>query len=188
MLAYTKGISKEEFVAEMRAHQEADRLMKGTYWKEDLNKGCAVGCAIHSIAKIKHLQLNKSEHSNYETHLGIPEWLARVEDTIFEGLPDERSKSWPLEFSEAINSGADLDKIKAPFLVMVLKSTLSTFDHDQYPDVKNCIDGSIALWQRDDLYSDSWHKEAEAAAMAAWPAAKYEYFADELLKLIKECK
>lgn len=38
--------------------------------------------------------------------------------------------------------------------------------------------GSITLWQRDDIGSEDWHKTA-AAAM-------YDYFADELLKMLAE--
>jgi len=36
-------------------------------------KGCAVGCTIHS-----------SKHSDYELELGLPSWLAYLEDGIFE--------------------------------------------------------------------------------------------------------
>ena len=43
---------KNRFVAEMRRHRDEDRVIQGTY--ADLDgpewRGCAVGCAIHSMA------------------------------------------------------------------------------------------------------------------------------------------
>lgn len=205
MKAYTGTVTKTEFVKELERHQKADLFLKGTYSAGE--KGCAVGCSLKSIAIIKGIKLDPSDHKEYETHLGIPEWLARVEDTIFEGLPLERSKSWPVEFATAIKEGSNLEKIKGPFLIMVLKSTLDTFDHEEHPDVKAAIDGSIELWQRDDIGSEEWHKAAAeawaaadaaaraaaaaaraAAAAEAWADARYEFFADELLKLLRECE
>jgi hypothetical protein len=97
--------------------------------------------------------------------LQIPEWLVRLEDKIFEGLSEEESKEWPLRFSEAINEEADLDKIKPAFLVYVLESI---------PGMHEVVHRAIALWKRDDLYSDAWKKESRAiyddAADAAYAA------------------
>ena len=126
---------------------DADNLIRGVGWDE--GKGCAVGCTLENY-----------DHSQYPIELGIPEWLARVEDTLFEGMSFEKSKTWPKDFLEAINVGADLEKAKAPFLIIVLKSTLDTFNHSQYPEVKNAIDESILLWQRDDIGSDDWDNPA----------------------------
>ena len=110
MQAYTCGITKEAFVAEIRKHMEADNFIKGTY--SNGRKGCAVGCSLKSVNKLKNKRMSVSNHKAYEQHLGIPEWLARLEDILFENLSLGRSKVWPLEFSEAINQGADLEKIK----------------------------------------------------------------------------
>src|SRR5271166_6347579 len=90
---------KEKYILRVKQHQELDEIIKGQYCEN--GKGCAVGCTIHS-----------KEHSSYETELGIPEWLARVEDTIFEGLPNEVAETWPLNFLSSINLGANLDNIK----------------------------------------------------------------------------
>lgn len=54
-----------------------------------------------------------------------------------------------------------------------------------FSDVKRAIEGSIALWKRDDIGSDEWRRTAGAARAAA-EAAKYDYFADKLIKLLKE--
>jgi hypothetical protein len=149
---------KEFFIKRVAQHIAADHLVRGVGYenKNGVIRGCGVGCT-----------LEKYDHSAYETELGIPEWLARVEDTLFEGMSDEKSRTWPEKFLEAITPGADLEKVKGPFLVIVLESALKTFDHEKFPDVKKAIDGSIALWKRSDIGSDEWTKAAWAAARAA---------------------
>ncbi len=64
---------KRRYLKRVRAHAKTDELIKGTYW--DNGKGCAVGCTVHS-----------GDHKAYETELGIPAWLAHLEDVIFENL------------------------------------------------------------------------------------------------------
>src|ERR1700730_6830463 len=90
---------KAKYLKRVKDHFKADEIVKGKYWEN--GKGCAVGCTIHD-----------SNHKLYETELGIPEWLARVEDTIFEGLPNERAKLWPEQFLKAIKPGKNLNKIE----------------------------------------------------------------------------
>jgi hypothetical protein len=100
MQAYSQTITKKEFVAELKKHQKADNFKKGGYW--DGEKGCAVGCSLKSIDTVKNLGLKQfNMHKDYETHLGIPEWLARVEDGLFEGMSLKKSKTWPVKFAEA---------------------------------------------------------------------------------------
>ncbi len=199
---------KDKYVSRVEAHIKADHLIRGEGWTG--NKGCAVGCT-----------LEKYDHQAYETELGVPEWLARVEDTLFEGMGEKKSRTWPKDFLEAIPIGVDLGRVKPKFLIMVLESVLTSFDHEKFPEVKKCVDASIALWKRSDIGSDEWNKaaawaawaaawaaRAEAAAeAAAWAAAwaaraaaeaaawaaraeaaKYDYFADELLKMLRDCK
>lgn len=150
---------KLKYLERVQLHAKMDEIIKGQYWQG--GRGCAVGCTIHS-----------SEHANYETELGIPEWLARLEDCIFEGLPNERAKLWPEEFLSAINIGADLSKVEAPFIIFILKSTLDNFDHKEYPDVKSAIDTCINLYERGDLNK----------------SAAYVKFANKLLELLRGCE
>lgn len=144
MKAYSMGITKEQFVNEIKAHQLADNFIKGNYTKG--KKGCAVGCSIKSINKLKGKRLAPSDHPQYENHLGIPEWLAIIEDNFFEEVSLERSKTWPLEFSEAINQDADLSKVKLPFIVYILQQNLLTLYglETDNSDVKEAIDQSRA--------------------------------------------
>jgi hypothetical protein len=151
---------KAKYLKRVRAHQKADEIVKGQYWTE--GKGCAVGCTIHS-----------SSHNAYETELGIPEWLARVEDVIFEGLPNDRAQKWPSQFLNAIKVGADVNKVEAPFVIFILESLFSTFDTEKYLDVKKAIEGCIELYKEGDLApSDRWNAARNAARNAAESAAR----------------
>ena len=98
---------KQKYIDRVRAHMIADEIIKGLYWEN--GRGCAVGCTIHG-----------SDHQKYEDELGIPTVLARLEDSIFEGLPNHLSKMWPLEFLEAIEVGADLSWIWPKFVIWLM--------------------------------------------------------------------
>ena len=167
MKAFKGKVNKDQFIKEIKWHMEHDAFMRGTYTEGKKNnfKGCAVGCSINSINKLLGTAYEYDEHIDMAETLQIPEWLVRLEDKIFEGLSEKDSKEWPLRFSEAINEGADLDKIKPEFLVYVLESM---------PGAHEFVHRAIALWKRDDLYSNAWRKESCAvyddAADAAYAA------------------
>lgn len=235
MLSFTNTIeTKEQAVANAIFHRDHDMLIKGTYQQGTGKefKGCSVGCTYNAYeGKVDAANL----HALSAPVHGIPEWLTRLRDTLFEGVSDARRNNFHVEFFEAIPIGIDEitfeKKVKAPFLILILESALTSFDHAKFPDAKAAIDGSIALWQRDDIGSEDWNKAAEAAAgaaaraagaagaaeTAAWAAAraawaaeaaagaaraaaraawaagaagaaeaeKMDYFADELIKLLK---
>ena len=161
---------QKKFLNRLAAHAKADEFIKGIYWEN--GKGCAVGCTIHS-----------SDHYQYEKQLGIPEWLARVEDRIFEHLPNAQAKKWPVDFLNAINIGSDLNKIKGPFLIFVLESALETFDNKKYSKCAKAILAVIALWTKYPMgqtleNSAEWRDAAAyAAADAAAAAAAAAYAA-----------
>src|ERR1044072_6143915 len=146
---------KTKYLKRVRAHQKAEELIRGVGW--ECGKGCAVGCT-----------LEEYNHAKYETDLGIPEWLAHVEDTLFEGMSVEKSKTWPEEFLKAAPVGAKLDKIKGPLMVIILKRALTTFNQEKYPDVKTAIDRVIACWEN----QKTTPEEFEGAAWAARAAAE----------------
>ena len=170
-------ITKKEFVKNLKWHQEQDAFVAGAYDAEDglAFKGCAVGCSIHSIQlalKTKE-DLKYSDHSLYERYLGVPAWIAHLEDTIFEGLPVDRQKTWPVEFGEAINVGADLDKIKHPFLIFLMEENLKTldaleFDREEFKDVADSIEQTKKAIELTIKYHRA---QNEAARSAAWSAA-----------------
>ena len=90
LLAYFgKDSIKQKYVNRMKNHIKADELVRGIGFEDC--KGCAVGCT-----------LDNYNHKSYETELGLPEWLARLEDTIFEGMSEEKSKQFPLLLLQSI--------------------------------------------------------------------------------------
>ncbi len=110
--------------------------------------------------------------------LGIPEWLARLEDCIFEGLSKKRSKKWPLEFSDAINIGADLNKIKIPFIVFILEQNILCQEIQLHnlnlsKNIKKIIKDVIKVNKKMITAQISKNKELILQAKAAaWSAAR----------------
>jgi len=98
---------KDEYIKRLQDHYDADEIVKGVYWED--GKGCAVGCTLHS-----------DDHKAYEVELGIPEVLARLEDSIFEGLSPKDAKEFPLNFLNAVNVGSDLSQVGDKFLHWLL--------------------------------------------------------------------
>lgn len=52
--------------------------------------------------------------------MGIPRVLARLEDGIFEGLPNEVAKDFPLRFLNAVKVGSDLSLVAPKFMHWML--------------------------------------------------------------------
>jgi hypothetical protein len=149
---------KKKYLARVKAHRLADQIVKGTYWAE--GKGCAVGCTVHS-----------GKHASYETELGIPEWLARLEDALFEGMPDEDAQKWPETFLAAIPVGADLEPIKAKILMYILKSSLRHVDAVRFPRVVAVIENVIKLYKSGTATAEDFAKARQEAYDGAYAAA-----------------
>ena len=124
---------KSKYLRRVRAHEKADEIIHGKYWED--GKGCAVGCTIHS-----------PKHDAYETELGIPMALARLEDTLLEGQANGKSKTFPARFLSAIKPGADLSRVQWQFLHWVLTEELAGRDHPLVRDaIKQCADVLVPL-------------------------------------------
>lgn len=172
LLAYHNDpLIKAKYLMRIQKHMDADDLIRSVGWYDE--KGGAVGCTVEAY-----------DHSKYPIELGIPEWLAHVEDTLFEGMSLEKSKTWPRDFLDAISPGDDLNRVKVPFLIVVLTSALgmqesnTNFDEFKFPEVKLRIEQSkqslrtvIGLLKRNDVSQEEWDA-ADAARDAAWSAAR----------------
>ena len=145
---------KLKYVSRMSAHQEADELVRGTYWND--GKGCAIGCTVHS-----------ADHDKYETELGMPEWLARLEDGIFEGMSVAASRQFPLDLLSAIPVGfAKWDNLYHGFCAYVLRD-ICKFDKTKHPDVAAAVDAIIRLHEKWTEVSDLEWMEATQSAWSA---------------------
>jgi hypothetical protein len=140
---------KAKYLKRVNAHARADAIVQSYgYWND--GKGCAVGCTLHS-----------SNHSAYETELGIPTALAWLEDTVFENLPNALAKTWPARFLKAVPVGADLSLVVSRFLYWLMNRNLQTVGKNS--PVAPCI---IAVR---DLYGE--RLAGKEPAFSAWRAA-----------------
>ena len=141
------------------AHQKADELIRGTYW--DDGKGCAIGCTVHS-----------SEHKAYETELGMPEWFARLEDAIFEGMSHKASCRFPMRLLSAIPVGfAEWDRLYHKFCAYILRDVCK-FDRTKYPDVAVAVDDIVRLHEQMTESDDQAWLAARSTAESARRAAE----------------
>ena len=179
---------KESFLEEVIKHRKADMILQGTYGKENGKwSGCAVACSLRSLAIIRgdKLKTEYNNHADYEKYLGVPEWLARLEDTIFEGLPREDAIKWPEKFAKAIPVGVNLDPVKWRFCAYILKENIDRVLSLDIPDElkKQVVDAirQVLAVHETTLKTGLW------ARSAAWSAA-YKKYAKHLLKLLREAK
>lgn len=197
MKAYQNKITKAEFVAEMKRHQEADSFMRGTYVSNRAHRGkfrgCAVGCGIESINRTKGLKIFYSDHEGLAEALGIPVWVAHLQDKIFENISFERHKSWPVEFAEAIQEGTDLNQIEVPLKIFILEDVLKVFDgKDDEWGCKRAVEKMIEALRYGDKHKiaeAAWAAEAAEAAEAVGAVrVEWDRYADKFLELARGLK
>lgn len=164
MLAFHSDVNlKEMKLAQVRAHEAADEIVKGKYWER--GKGCAVGCTIHG-----------SNHAAYETEMGIPRMLARLEDCIFEGMSNEAAKRFPARFIAAIQPGADLSLVGWQFLHWLIVDVTERYGNEKTrPGVAAAIEVLRKKAAGEPVNASEAcdaRRQAEAAREAAWAAAR----------------
>jgi hypothetical protein len=182
---------KADVIARVTAHAIADEIIKGRYWED--GKGCFIGCVLHS-----------DKHSEFETRYGIPTWMAKLCDVIFEGLPNGEAKKFAVEFWEAAPIGVDLNPLQHQFAVFVQRENLERVQSlDIAEALKTEVIGVIRRVMElhaKEFAAESAAKEfaAESAAWsaaesAAWSAAEsaawsaaFIRYRDELLWLLRE--
>jgi hypothetical protein len=161
---------KSALIKELKWHKEQDKIIQGTY--ETDGKYCAVGCSIHSLNLKKGTTFITIDHSIYETQLGIPVALARLEDTIFEGLTKIKCAEFPLKFIQAIPVGANLAMVAPKFIIFVLEDCLKNAE----PDGVKAITTVIKLWSSvvagKNPKQAAWSAARSAARSAAESAAR----------------
>lgn len=180
---------KEKYVQRFAAHRAADDVVQGMGYEN--GRGCFVGCT-----------LNDYDHSRFPIELGWPEWLARLADSIFEGLPKKKAPQFGTDLLTAVPIGADLQKVQAPFLISIHLRNLARLSGNTDPYAEQCrsaIQGVIQYLQTEfDNDSAAWSVGAAAlaaesaasaasAGAAAW-AAESKLQAESLLSIIRKLK
>ncbi len=139
-------VLREAFIAEMDWHRDQDKIIAGKY-REGTNgdfRGCFIGCAVHSLAKLRNEPLNTSEHQLLETLLDIPVELAHLADAIFESLTSDKRVQFAVDLPRAIQAGADLGMIIPHFLYWALTDDVKP---TRYPQFQPFIDAVVALYE-----------------------------------------
>lgn len=180
---------KAKYIERVRQHRIAEHLTKGLGWNPETSKGCAIGCTLEAY-----------DHSRYPIELGLPEWLARLEDAIFEGLPVSEAQAWPESFLEAIHPGADLEPVSHKLairrmdrLIALQESNLGKHVEidpvirqtiDALRAVRRCHEAeacgnvcdvpawSAAARAARSAAESAWSAAAESAAASAWSASR----------------
>jgi hypothetical protein len=163
---------KAKYLRRVRAHAKADEIVAGQYWEN--GKGCAVGCTLHS-----------NQHAAYETELGIPEVLARLEDGLFERIYKHDAafaKSWPEKFLKAPKPGADLSMVWPRFALWLLVDPKDGVLRFAKTDkTRKAINGVADLYKRwiggVKPKRNEWLKARNCAYDAAYYAANAAYYA-----------
>jgi len=182
LTAFHHDPSLKDFVLhQLVQHRETDKLVQGRYWQD--GKGCAVGCTLEAVRLRNHApSIDHEAHNLYESELGVPRALARLEDRIFEGLPNAAAQLWPERFITAIAPGADLAMVVPRFLFWLLDDELPQHVKDKYPKTKAALADVTALyreWIDTDRKPDRdrWVKARAALDDAADADAAYAYAA-----------
>ncbi len=130
---------KDAVVARVKEHQRLDQITQGQYWEQDSDgifRGCGIGCVLHS-----------GTHIDFERQLGLPIFLAYMDEHIFESLPLAQAKWWPLRLMEAMPVGVDLTLICPRFIYWLLSDPDGIRQHADSRIVK-IIDGLIPLYMQ----------------------------------------
>ena len=145
---------KQKYLDRIIAHEKADEIIKGTYWKN--GKGCAVGCTLHS-----------ADHGNYEPELGIPSWLGHVQEILFEGLP--RHKTFPRRFLQSIPVGfSDWTTLYHDYVIFLLRDICPPIKN---PKAKAETDHLIYLHETRETDPEVWY----AATDTCYPGTPINY-------------
>ena len=212
---------KETLIKLAKQHAEQDQYIKGEYGgiSGGVFKGCSVGCSINDLNLMTEGQTSDyGDHAYLADKLGIPIFITRLQDCIFEGLPQDKSILWTERLFSAIPVDADLSNVTPKFLKFILEScliyvndfteqenaikqTISVMDNwieageldkDAADAAAYAADAAAAAAARAaaDAAADAAAYAAAAAAAAARAAADavYEKYADKLIELIKECE
>jgi hypothetical protein len=154
---------KAKYLKRVKAHAKADEIIRGRYWEN--GKGCAVGCTIEG-----------NQHNRYETELGIPEAIARLEDTLFEIMPAEDAMKFPVRFLEAVPVGADLSLVPAKLIVFILDDALRVKEVKEDKVVTTAVKDVRDLWQKTvegkEVESAAWSAAESVAESVVWSVAE----------------
>lgn len=144
---------KEKYVNRLKEHRRLEHLTQGVGWEN--GKGCAIGCTLEAY-----------DHSLFRTKLGLPMWLARLIDNIFEGLRKERAEQFAEDVLEAIPVGVCVEHVKHEIAIKRLTALLDTLEGnlEEYAIMARVAIRKVIKWHKNPT------EDATSAKQAAWQA------------------
>jgi hypothetical protein len=85
---YNEPLLKNYVVKQMAEHVENGTLVQGSYWDEKTQKGCNVGCVLHSY-----------DFDSFPERLGLPVWMAYLHNKMHEGMTLEDAREFSKVYS-----------------------------------------------------------------------------------------
>ena len=157
-------VTKDQLVEALEKHKKLDSFIQGSYSRSNGTfKGCDVGCTLHDFAPGK-----EDQHKMFPKLFSISERFSYLCDSLFEILPLNKAKEFPLKRTKALSVGCDTDLVVDKFLLWLLSgddSPISKWNKETY--IKNVA----GLYQRK-LREDNPTKKEWAAARDAAGAAR----------------
>jgi hypothetical protein len=174
-----------------------DHYAQGTYGKGRGKsfKACSIGCTIHSLNRRLKKTIRNSNHAELAEQLGIPEFITRMADSIFERLPFALATEWTERWINAIPEGADCSLAVPRFM-------LRTLDRLPAPERKDVVEACkdvkpmLRDWIETGVPDIAMAKAASASASAFASASAYAYayarisielLANDFIAAIEEC-
>ncbi|MFB3057361.1 MAG: hypothetical protein ACE1ZQ_09405, partial [Ignavibacteriaceae bacterium] len=129
---------KSELIEKLKHHQDLDTFLQGQWLTDEKVegngfKGCFYGCT---------MQTSVDAILKFSNKYSVDLWFCMLTENIFEGLPVEESKTFPLECIQALPVGLDINKIKSEWNTIVLKDQLKFVEKgsEQEKAINQCID------------------------------------------------
>jgi hypothetical protein len=158
---------KEKYVSRLQEHRRLEHLVQrigwsGTNYEGTEPKGCAVGCTLENY-----------DHTLYPSELGLPEWLAHLEDYIFEGLPKGKAEQFAEDFLSVIPVGVDIDGNRVWQRLAILRHTrdLERLKDHLPSEAKEAFLGVISWLERGEPEEEREAVRKKASWSSCWSAS-----------------
>ena len=178
---------KARIIEQARHHLAADMLVRGTYGNRDGSKfrGCSVGCFANDIDPER-----SDYHAVVAEHAGWPEWLVRLSDALFEGLPEGERDAFHVALREVVPVGVDIEPVRYRLSIARHQRQLARLEGNAEPYAQQVCDAlrGVITWceaQTAGAGSDAQRsvaESAESARSAAWSARSAAWSAESVAR------
>ena len=112
---------KDALVAIIVEYKESEKLAKKSYWDQETQRGCAIGCCEAALCHILGDTFKNKKHKYLANTLNISEELFYIQDTLYECLTKEKADQFVVDFVVALPVNVDLTAIAFKFKIIVLE-------------------------------------------------------------------